>query len=150
MEIDSGAGAAASAAPALAAAIAAPVAAPLPAPSLSHSLVASSAASIPRDAQSIEALLQSMGLPPGSYQPKVVLQLLEFSQRYQRTILDEALEYSRHRDPATDKPSVGISTEDVELAVQRHMDEAFTAPPPKEVRREKTTEHCLQGLQLMI
>jgi hypothetical protein len=78
--MDTTAGAAA-AAPAVAEAsgvAAAPLAlaAPTPAPSL-----AASATPVPRDALAMEHLLASMGLQPGSYQPKVIAQLMEVMQR---------------------------------------------------------------------
>jgi len=50
------------------------------APAMSASLAASASA-VPRDAIALEQLLASMGLPPGSYQPRVIAQLLEFQQR---------------------------------------------------------------------
>jgi hypothetical protein len=46
----------------------------------SMSLSASRTA-VPRDALAMEQLLASMGLQPGSYQPKVIAQLMEFVHR---------------------------------------------------------------------
>jgi len=56
-------------------AAAAPVSA---APSMSLS---ASGTAVPRDALAMEQLLASMGLQPGSYQPKIIAQLMEFTHR---------------------------------------------------------------------
>ena len=55
------------------------------APSMSLS---ASRTAVPRDALAMEQLLASMGLQPGSYQPKVIAQLMEFVHR-QSTNRDE-------------------------------------------------------------
>lgn len=68
------------------AAAAAGGAAAVPAPSMSLS---ASRTAVPRDALAMEQLLASMGLQPGSYQPKVIAQLMEFVHR-QSTDRDEA------------------------------------------------------------
>lgn len=77
MDIDSGAMTVASSAAAGAAGVSS---AAQSAPAMAGSLAASASA-VPRDAVALEALLTSMGLPPGTYQPRVIAQLLEFQQR---------------------------------------------------------------------
>jgi hypothetical protein len=43
--------------------------------------LSASRTAVPRDALAMEQLLASMGLQPGSYQPKVIAQLMEFVHR---------------------------------------------------------------------
>lgn len=59
----------------------APPAPVVPATSSAAFVAAAASSPLPRDALAMQQLLASMGLQPGSYQPRVIAQLMEFQQR---------------------------------------------------------------------
>lgn len=89
-----------------------------------------------KDAQVIDAILKEMSLT--DYEPRVVHQLMEFTNRYVTNILQEAQVFSSYAR----KDSIDI--DDVQLAVNMQADKTVTSPPPKdlllEVAREKNNQ----------
>nr|XP_002131448.3 transcription initiation factor TFIID subunit 9B-like [Ciona intestinalis] len=90
---------------------------------------------LPKDAETIIAVLQDMGVT--EYEPKVVHQLLEFTYRYISEVLDEAKVYANHAGRSN------INVDDTKLAVMSQLDNSFTNPPPRDflvdVARQKNT-----------
>lgn len=120
-----------------------PAAAPASAAAPSSASLTASETPVSRDALAMEELLTSLGLPPGSYQPRVIAQLLEVSTRYTREVLEDAADYCAHRD--RDGRS-HIEPDDVEIAVQTRLTDSFVQPPPKEVRER--TQTSMNGCEL--
>lgn len=89
-----------------------------------------------RDAQVIDAILKEMSVE--DYEPRVVHQLMEFTNRYVTSILQEAQILSTYAK----KDSIDLN--DVQLAVNMQADKTVTSPPPKklllEVAREKNNQ----------
>ncbi|CDS08723.1 hypothetical protein LRAMOSA10084 [Lichtheimia ramosa] len=117
----------------------------------------------PRDARIISLILQSLGVE--QYDPKVVVQLLEFAHRYTSDVLQDALVYAEHANKND------LDLDDVQLAIQGRVNHSFTNPPPKELLLELAEEknkiplplipekygirlpnekHCLTGLNFSI
>lgn len=88
-------------------------------------MVTSRESDAPRDAQTIRAILSSMGVE--EYDELVVRQLLEVLYRYVWSVLDDARSYSEHAD----KPAIDV--EDVKLAIRTRVEMSFTQPPSREV-----------------
>ena len=89
-----------------------------------------------KDVQVIDAILKEMSI--GEYEPRVVHQLMEFTNRYVTGILQEAQVLSGYA-----KKTI-IDSDDVQLAVNMQTDKTVTSPPPKslmlEVAREKNNQ----------
>jgi transcription initiation factor TFIID subunit 9B len=81
--------------------------------------------SSPRDARTITAILDAMGVE--EYDEHVVHQLLELLYRHVWSVLDDARVYSEHAD----KPA--IDADDVKLAIRTRVDASFTQPPSRDV-----------------
>lgn len=91
-----------------------------------------------KDAQVIDAILKEMSV--GEYEPRVVHQLMEFTNRYVTSILQEAQIFSTYAK----KESIDI--DDVQLAVNMQTDKTVTSPPPKELLLEVAREKNNQPL----
>lgn len=61
------------------------------------------------------------------FEPRVVNQLLEFSYRYISTMLQEAKVYAAHARRNA------VELDDVRIAVQMHVDNNLTSPPPRDL-----------------
>ncbi|KAI9310751.1 transcription initiation factor IID, 31kD subunit-domain-containing protein [Dichotomocladium elegans] len=117
----------------------------------------------PRDARIISLILQSLGVE--QYDPKVVLQLLEFAHRYTTDVMQDALIYAEHAGKND------LDLDDIQLAIQGRVNHSFTHPPPKELLLELAEEknkiplplipekygirlpaekHCLTGINFSI
>lgn len=91
-----------------------------------------------KDAQVIDAILKEMSV--GEYEPRVVHQLMEFTNRYVTSILQEAQIFSTYAK----KDSIDI--DDVQIAVNMQTDKTVTSPPPKELLLEVAREKNNQPL----
>lgn len=91
-----------------------------------------------KDAQVIDAILKEMSV--GDYEPRVVHQLMEFTNRYVTSILQEAQILSSYAK----KDSMDL--DDVQLAVNIQTDNTVTSPPPKELLLEVAREKNNQPL----
>lgn len=91
-----------------------------------------------KDAQVIDAILKEMSV--GDYEPRVVHQLMEFTNRYVTSILQEAQVLSSYAK----KDSIDL--DDVQLAVNIQTDKTITSPPPKELLLEVAREKNNQPL----
>lgn len=91
-----------------------------------------------KDAQVIDAILKEMSV--GEYEPRVVHQLMEFTNRYVTSILQEAQVFSSYAKKDT------IDLDDVQLAVNMQTDKTVTSPPPKELLLEVAREKNNQPL----
>lgn len=80
--------------------------------------------SLPRDAKLTCLLLESLGV--SEYDPLVIHQLLELSNRHVTQILTDAALYAEHADRKD------ISLEDCKLALQGKLSSTFTSPPSKD------------------
>lgn len=89
-----------------------------------------------KDVQVIDAILKEMSI--GEYEPRVVHQLMEFTNRYVASILQEAQVFSGYAKKSS------IDSDDVQLAVTMQTDKTVTSPPPKalllEIAREKNNQ----------
>ncbi|KAL9935397.1 hypothetical protein V8E36_005745 [Tilletia maclaganii] len=95
-------------------------------------------APIPRDARIIALIMYSMGITDAD--PAVLLQLLEFANRYTHDVLQDALVYSDHAasrsGPSSSSTAAAagqLSLEDIQLAIQSRVNYSFTHPPPKDI-----------------
>lgn len=91
-----------------------------------------------KDVQVIDAILKEMSVE--DYEPRVVHQLMEFTNRYVTNILQEAQVFSTYAK----KDSIDI--DDVQLAVNMQTDKTVTSPPPKELLLEVAREKNNQPL----
>lgn len=91
-----------------------------------------------KDAQVIDAILKEMSV--GDYEPRVVHQLMEFTNRYVTSILLEAQVFSSYAKKDQ------IDLDDVQLAVNMQTDKTVTSPPPKELLLEVAREKNNQPL----
>lgn len=91
-----------------------------------------------RDAQVIDAILKEMSV--GDYEPRVVHQLMEFTNRYVTSILQEAQVLSSYAKKSQ------VDLDDVQLAVDMQADKTVTSPPPKELLLEVAREKNNQPL----
>lgn len=91
-----------------------------------------------KDAQVIDAILKEMSVQ--EYEPRVVHQLMEFSNRYVTTILQEAQVLSSYAKKDQ------IDLDDVQLAINMQTDKSVTSPPPKELLLEVAREKNNQPL----
>lgn len=91
-----------------------------------------------KDAQVIDAILKEMSVE--EYEPRVVHQLMEFTNRYVTSILQEAQVFSSYAK----KDSIDL--DDVQLAVNLQTDKTITCPPPKELLLEVAREKNNQPL----
>jgi len=91
-----------------------------------------------KDAQVIDAILKEMSVH--DYEPRVVHQLMEFTNRYATTILQEAQVLSSYAKKDQ------IDLDDVQLAVNMQTDKTVTSPPPKELLLEVAREKNNQPL----
>lgn len=91
-----------------------------------------------KDAQVIDAILKEMSV--GEYEPRVVHQLMEFTNRYVTSILQEAQVFSTYAK----KDSIDL--DDVQLAVNMQTDKTVTSPPPKELLLEVARDKNNQPL----
>lgn len=91
-----------------------------------------------KDAQVIDAILKEMSV--GEYEPRVVHQLMEFTNRYVTSILQEAQVFSSYAK----KDSIDV--DDVQIAVNMQTDKSVTSPPPKELLLEVAREKNNQPL----
>lgn len=91
-----------------------------------------------RDAQVIDSILKEMSVT--DYEPKVVHQLMEFTNYYVTSILQEAQVFSSYA-----KKEV-IDVGDVQLAINMQTDKTVTSPPPKELLLELAREKNNQPL----
>ena len=80
--------------------------------------------SLPRDAKLTCLLLESLGV--GDYDPLVIHQLLELSNRHVTQILSDAAFYAEHADRKD------VSLQDCKLALQGKLASSFTSPPSKD------------------
>lgn len=91
-----------------------------------------------KDAQVIDAILKEMSIV--EYEPRVVHQLMEFTNRYVTSILQEAQILSTYAKKES------IDQDDVQLAVSMQTDKTVTSPPPKELLLEVAREKNNQPL----
>uniref|UniRef100_A0A6G1S634 Transcription initiation factor TFIID subunit 9 n=1 Tax=Aceria tosichella TaxID=561515 RepID=A0A6G1S634_9ACAR len=91
-----------------------------------------------KDAQVIDAILKEMKVT--DYEPKVVHQLMEFTNCYVTGILQEAQVFSTYAK----KDSIDVG--DVQLAINMQTDKTVTSPPPKELLLELAREKNNQPL----
>lgn len=91
-----------------------------------------------KDAQVIDAILREASI--NDYEPRVVHQLMEFTNRYVTSILQEAQVFSSYAKKDT------IDLNDVQLAVNMQTDKTATSPPPKELLLEVAREKNNQPL----
>lgn len=91
-----------------------------------------------KDAQIIDAILKEMSVT--DYEPRVVHQLMEFSNRYVTSILQEAQVFSTYAKKSC------IDIDDIQLAVNMQTDKTVTSPPPKELLLEVAREKNNQPL----
>lgn len=91
-----------------------------------------------KDAQVIDAILKEMSV--SEYEPRVVHQLMEFTNRYVSSILQEAQVFSTYAKKDS------IDSDDVQLAVSMQIDKTVTSPPPKELLLEVAREKNNQPL----
>ncbi|KAK9838135.1 hypothetical protein WJX81_003283 [Elliptochloris bilobata] len=82
---------------------------------------------LPNDALMIKDLLATMGVT--EYEPRVVLQLLDFLYRYVSETLQDADAYSERASKARSE----ITPEDVLLAIQSREAFSFVQPPSQDV-----------------
>lgn len=89
-----------------------------------------------KDAQVIDAILKELSI--NDYEPRVVHQLMEFTNRYVSSVLQEAQVFSSYAKKTS------IDADDVQLAVNMQTDKTVTSPPSKslllEVAREKNNQ----------
>lgn len=89
-----------------------------------------------KDAQVIDSILKDMAIT--DYEPRVVHQLMEFTNRYVTNILQEAQVFSSYAKKSS------IDADDVQLAINMQTDKTVTSPPSKtlllEVAREKNNQ----------
>lgn len=97
-----------------------------------HAASSQEASQKPIDAQTIEAILHSMGVD--KFDPRVTHQILELLYRYVSTVLTEARVYSEHADKAM------IDAEDIKLAVRMKNNLNFCQPPPRDVTMRLAAE----------
>lgn len=86
----------------------------------------------PRDAQTVEAILKTMGVE--SYDPRVVNQLLELLYRYVSSVLTDSRMFSEHADKSS------IDLDDIKLAIRSRCNFTFTQPPPRDVTMRLVAE----------
>lgn len=91
-----------------------------------------------KDVQVVDAILKEMSI--ADYEPRVVHQLMEFSNRYVTSILQEAQVFSSYAKKES------IDLDDVRLAVNMQTDKTLTSPPPKELLLEVAREKNNQPL----
>lgn len=91
-----------------------------------------------KDAQVIDSILREMSVT--DYEPRVVHQLMEFTNRYVTSILKEAQVFSLYAK----KDSIDLG--DVQLAINMQTDKTVTSPPPKELLLEVAREKNNQPL----
>lgn len=91
-----------------------------------------------KDAQVIDAILKEMSVT--DYEPRVVHQLMEFTNRHVTGILQEAQVFSSYAKKDT------IDLGDAQLAVNMQTDKTVTSPPPKELLLEVAREKNNQPL----
>lgn len=91
-----------------------------------------------KDAQVIDAILKEMSVE--EYEPRVVHQLMEFTNRYVTSVLQEAQVLSSYA-----KKDV-IDLNDVQLAVNMQTDKTVTSPPSRELLLEVAREKNNQPL----
>eukprot|EP00051_Salpingoeca_urceolata_P004811 m.67867 g.67867 ORF g.67867 m.67867 type:complete len:356 (+) comp13863_c0_seq2:172-1239(+) len=104
---------------------------------------ADASATCPRAAREVATILKAMGAQ--KHDPRVVVQLLEFSHRYIHDVLDDATCYAEYRAAGPDAvPS--LKKEDVRLAVQSRVDFSYSAPPPREFLMEVASNKNAQPL----
>lgn len=92
-----------------------------------------------KDVQVIDAILKEMSVT--DYEPRVVHQLMEFTNRYVTSILQEAQVFSTYAKKNN------IDLDDVQLAVNMQSDKTVTSPPPKELLLEVARDKNNQPLQ---
>lgn len=85
----------------------------------------SAAKSSPKDAQTIAAILEDMGIT--EYEPRLINQLLEFTYKYVTDTIDTAMVYSAHAGKKN------IDVDDIKIAVQTQLDHTLTNPPPRDL-----------------
>lgn len=78
---------------------------------------------IPKDGQVILSIMKEMGIK--EYEPKVLVQLIEFVYRYATSILEEARSYANSKKRSLD-------LDDVRLALILSSESTFTMPPSRE------------------
>ena len=95
----------------------------------------------PRDAKVISAILRSLGIE--ECEPRVLIQLLEYSCKYSSDILNDAKLYSLYRNKddqsKTDQNKIEqprITIEDVKIALQTKIGRYFVPPPPRDYINE--------------
>lgn len=81
---------------------------------------------IPKDGQVIVAILKEMGVT--EFEPKTLVQLMEFVYRYGTSIIEEARLFANNKK--------FIDLNDVRLALQLSAQTTFTSPPLREVLLE--------------
>ncbi|WFD36874.1 Transcription initiation factor TFIID subunit 9 [Malassezia cuniculi] len=86
-------------------------------------------APVPRDVRLVALILASMGIEDA--EPAVLIQLLEFANRYTSQVLQDALVYADHAGSRQGGSTVSI--DDVQLAIQSRVNYSFVQPPPKEM-----------------
>lgn len=89
-----------------------------------------------KDAQVIDAILKELSI--SEYEPRVVHQLMEFTNRYVTGVLQEAQVLSNYAKKSC------VDSDDVQLAMNMQADKTITSPPAKnlllEVAREKNNQ----------
>lgn len=91
-----------------------------------------------KDAQVIDAILKELSIE--EYEPRVVHQLMEFTNRYLTSVLQEAQVFSSYAK----KDAIDLN--DVQLAVNMQTDKTVTSPPPRELLLEVAREKNNQPL----
>ncbi|WFD29850.1 Transcription initiation factor TFIID subunit 9 [Malassezia sp. CBS 17886] len=87
------------------------------------------AAPMPRDVRLVSLILASMGVDDA--EPAVLVQLLEFANRYTNQVLQDALVYADH--VSSRQGGSNVSIDDVQLAIQSRVNYSFSQPPPHEM-----------------
>lgn len=87
--------------------------------------MAAPAKSTPKDALTVSAILEDMGV--AEFDPRLVNAMLEFTYKLTVDTLDAAAVYSTHAGKRN------IDVDDIKIAVQTELDHTLTNPPPRDL-----------------
>ncbi|KCZ79619.1 hypothetical protein H312_02992 [Anncaliia algerae PRA339] len=88
----------------------------------------SSYENVPREAKLVSLVLRTLGIK--ECEPKVLIQLLEYSYKYSTSILLDAQMYCTHCNRSK------ILVDDIKLALQTKIGRHFVPPPPRDYINE--------------
>uniref|UniRef100_A0A7S1VHH7 Transcription initiation factor TFIID subunit 9 n=1 Tax=Sexangularia sp. CB-2014 TaxID=1486929 RepID=A0A7S1VHH7_9EUKA len=80
---------------------------------------------VPRDAKIMSLLISSMGI--SEYDPRIIVQLLEFEYRLATELLSDAIQYADHSGRAL------VRSSDVKLAIAGRASQSYGVLPPRQV-----------------